>query len=49
MTIIQVGKAHCKRVEGGQVVTDKATILTDLQLMGEGLVKKVEILTAVSE
>ena len=45
--LFQVGKVHCRvPVEGGrrEVRTDLEAILADFQLMGEGLVKSVELL-----
>lgn len=42
-----MGKAHCRvpKKESGMLVPDTEAIITDFELMGEGLVKSIEILT----
>ena len=47
-----MGKAQCKvpvnTKRSGQVVADKEAIIADFELMGQGLVRKVECLTQAS-
>jgi hypothetical protein len=47
-----VGKAHCKVLTKGKgsgtVTVDLEAVVADFQLMGEGLVKNIELLTPLT-